>query len=98
MTSTKDSDSRRIPRFERARRARLPLAAAAIVFAGLWAIGALAATPALAGYLLVALAALIGARRTEAALAPLPSNERRPPGIGDPLLEAVLAALPDPAV
>jgi two-component system phosphate regulon sensor histidine kinase PhoR len=28
----------------------------------------------------------------------LPSDERRPPGIGDPLLEAVLAALPDPVV
>jgi two-component system, OmpR family, phosphate regulon sensor histidine kinase PhoR len=99
MTSTNDSESRRLPRlFERVRRARLPLAAAVVVFAGLWAIGALAATPALIGYLLVALATLIGVRRAEAVRSALPSDERRPPGIGDPLLEAVLAALPDPVV
>jgi two-component system phosphate regulon sensor histidine kinase PhoR len=99
MTSTNDSESPLLPRwFERARRARLALAAAAAVFTGLWAIGALAAIPALACYLFVALAALLGARRAEVARAAMPSDERRPLAIGDPLIEAVLAALPDPVV
>jgi two-component system phosphate regulon sensor histidine kinase PhoR len=99
MTSTNDSESRRLPRwFAQARRARLPLAVAAIVFAGLWAAGALAAALALAGYLVVALAALIGAERAEAVRAILPSSDRRPPGVGDPLIDALLAAFPDPVV
>ena len=65
-------DSVRVGRWvERFRRMRLVLAATAIVFAGLWLFGAPAALPALAGFVLVAAAALIASARGDIAPAAL---------------------------
>src|SRR5216684_5371153 len=83
---------------ERLRRLRLVLATAAIVFAGLWAIGALAAAPALLGFALIALAAMVASGRVEATPAAAPKDGPAAPRVGDPLIEAVLAGLPDPVV
>ena len=92
-------DSVRVGRWvERFRRMRLVLTATAIAFAGLWLFGATAALPALAGFVLVALAALIASARGDIAPAALARDEPRAPRVGDPLIEAVLAGLPDPVV
>ena len=92
-------DSARVGRWvERFRRMRLVLVATAIAFAGLWLFGATAALPALAGFVLVALAALIASARGDIAPAALARDEPRAPRVGDPLIEAVLAGLPDPVV
>ena len=97
MTVIYDSD--RVDRWvERFRRMRLVLIATAIAFAGLWLFGATAALPALAGFVLVALAALIASARGDIAPAALARVEPRAPRVGDPLIEAVLAGLPDPVV
>ena len=92
-------DSVRVGRWvERFRRMRLVLVATAIAFAGLWLFGATAALPALAGFVLVALAALIASARGDITPAALARDEPRAPRVGDPLIEAVLAGLPDPVV
>src|ERR1700704_748658 len=89
MTATHDSrtvqPSRWLPGLKRA---RLALAAAAVAFGALWALGAIAAGPAFAGFALIA----------AAVPALLPRDEPRTPRIGDPLIEAVLTGLPDPVV
>ena len=92
-------DSVRVGRWvARFRRMRLVLVATAIAFAGLWLFGATAALPALAGFVLVAAAALIASARGDVAPAALARDEPRAPRVGDPLIEAVLAGLPDPVV
>ena len=99
MTATYDSEGNRSSRWlDRLRRVRLLLAATAIVFAGLWVIGALAAVPALVGFVLIALAVLVATATAEAMPAALQRNGPPAPRIGDPLIEAVLAGLPDPVV
>ncbi len=100
MTATHDSRRIRSSRWLHGlKRTRLVLAAAAIVFAGLWVSGAIAAIPALAGFALIAAAVLIATAGTEVMPAALlPKDEPRAPRIGDPLIEAVLAGLPDPVV
>jgi len=81
----------------RFRRMRLPIAAA-VVFAGLWALGTLAPIPALAGFALIAAAALLD----HEARAPSPvvqrSNERAALHSAEAWLETVLAGLPDPVI
>jgi two-component system, OmpR family, phosphate regulon sensor histidine kinase PhoR len=74
----------------------LVIAAAATVFAGLAAAGTLAAPYAIAGFAIVAAAALVSMRARE-------KNERLIPPVailerGDDLLRAVVAGLPDPVV
>jgi two-component system, OmpR family, phosphate regulon sensor histidine kinase PhoR len=74
----------------------LVIAAAATVFAGLAAAGTLAAPYAIAGFAIVAAAALVSMRAHE-------KNERLIPPVailerGDDLLRAVVAGLPDPVV
>ena len=99
MTASHDSESVRPARWlARLRRVRSLLAAAVIVFAGLWITGALAALPALAGFVLITAAALIATGNTAAI--PTASQRDAPPApqVGDPLIEAVLAGLPDPVV
>jgi two-component system, OmpR family, phosphate regulon sensor histidine kinase PhoR len=85
------------PRMQRFRRMRMPMAAA-VVFIGLWALGALATAPALAGFVVIAAAALL----EEGAREPVPTAKRqddRPASRpGDARLEAVLAGLPDPVI
>ena len=84
--------------FARLKRVRLVLVTAAAVFALLWIAGALAFLPALAGYAVVAATALIAAGAGEAMREIVAAGERMPPRVGDPLLDAVLAGLPDPVV
>jgi len=99
MTVTSDSESRRAGGWrDRFRRSRLLLAATAVVLAGLWAAGALAGMPALAAFVLIAAAAVIAAGN--AVTAPTAQQRDAPPAprVGDPLVEAVLAGLPDPVV
>jgi two-component system, OmpR family, phosphate regulon sensor histidine kinase PhoR len=99
MTATHDSAEVRGGRWLQAlRRVRLVLAVAAIVFAGLWMAGAIAAGPALAGFVLIAAAMVAAAAGAEVIPAALPRNEPPAARIGDPLIEAVLAGLPDPVV
>ena len=74
------------------------LAAAVLAFGALWAFGAIAAGPALAGFALVAAAVVITTAKVDTAPARLPRDEPSAPRIGDPLIEAVLAAVPDPVV
>ena len=74
----------------------LVIAAAAMVFAGLAAAGALAAPYAIASFAIVAAAALVSMRareNNERLIAPVAILER-----GDDLLRAVVAGLPDPVV
>ncbi len=99
MTATHDSGGIRRGRWlARLRRVRFVLAAVAIVFGVLWAAGALAAIPALFGFVLIALTVVIGSANADATPAALPRDQPAAPGVGDPLLEAVLAGLPDPVV
>lgn len=99
MSAIHDSGGVRPSRWrDRLRRVRLLLAATAIVFAGLWIVGALAAVPALAGFVLVAAAALVASAGAEATPAALRSDVPAAPRVGDPLIEAVLAGLPNPVV
>src|SRR5712691_1934499 len=99
MTATHDSGVIRAGRWLRTlTRIRLVLTAAAIAFVGLWAFGALAPIPAVAGFVLIVLAALVATASAEAMPAALPRDEPPAPRVGDPLIEAVLAGLPDPVV
>src|SRR5262245_45491204 len=101
MTATHDSSSSDVQGsrwLQALRRVRLVLAIAAIVFAGLWLMGAIAAGPALAGFVLIAAAILAAAAGAEAIPAALPRDEPPVARTGDPLIEAVLAGLPDPVV
>ncbi|HXW24049.1 MAG TPA: ATP-binding protein [Xanthobacteraceae bacterium] len=77
---------------------RRALVAAALVLVALVAAGALGFAYALGALVVVAVAAWIGSgRRTRiGAMSPLP--ERRGPRLGDPLVEAVIAGLPDPVI
>ena len=99
MTMTHHSEGIRPGRWLlRLKRTRFLLAATAVVFAVLWAVGALSALPAAIGFALIALAVLFaraGAEAVPAAL--LPAAPPLPP-VGDPLIEAVLTGLPDPVV
>jgi two-component system phosphate regulon sensor histidine kinase PhoR len=85
------------PGLQALRRMQVPLAAA-VVFAGLWLLGAIAPAPALAGFTLIAAAALVENGRREAA----PGKEReqaRSTSANDPGgLQAVLSGLPYPVI
>jgi two-component system, OmpR family, phosphate regulon sensor histidine kinase PhoR len=99
MTATHDSSDVQGSRWLQAlRRVRLVIATAAIVFAGLWMAGAIAAGPALAGFVLIAAAVVAAAAGAEVIPAASPRDEPPAARIGDPLIEAVLAGLPDPVV
>jgi two-component system, OmpR family, phosphate regulon sensor histidine kinase PhoR len=80
------------------KRTRLVLAAAAVAFGTLWALGAIAAGPALGGFALVAAAVVAATAKVDTAPARLPRDEPSAARLGDPLIEAVLAAVPDPVV
>jgi two-component system, OmpR family, phosphate regulon sensor histidine kinase PhoR len=99
MTATHDSSDVRGSRWlQGLRRVRLVIASAAIVFVGLWMAGEIAAGPALAGFVLIAAAMLAAAAGAEVIPAALPRHEPPAARTGDPLIEAVLAGLPDPVV
>src|SRR5262249_25641620 len=91
MTATHDSGATRPARWLHGlKRTRFVLAAAVLAFGALWPLGAIAAGPAAA--------VLIATANAETTPAFLPRAEPRAPRIGDPLIEAVLAGLPDPVV
>src|SRR5215472_9209726 len=100
MAAIQDSsgDSRSSRWLDRFRRARLVLIVAAVVFAVLWESGALAATPTLAGFAIIAVAVLIRAVSGETARRAPQSDNAPGLRVGDPLVEAVLAGMPDPVV
>jgi two-component system phosphate regulon sensor histidine kinase PhoR len=81
----------------RAKRARLVILVAAVGFASLWLAGTLGWVPALSWFVVIAAAALLAAGGDEPRR-PVPRDEPRPMRVGDPLVEAVLAGLPDPVV
>jgi two-component system phosphate regulon sensor histidine kinase PhoR len=82
----------------RLERSRLALAAAAILFAALWLAGSLALVPALVAFAaVVVVAAVLAANAAESP--PAVSPDQRPAArAGEPLVEVVLAGLPDPVV
>src|SRR5262245_40452504 len=101
MTATHDSSSSDVhgSRWLQAlRRVRLVIAAVAIVFATLWMAGAIAAGPALAGFVLIAAAMVAAAAGAEVIPAASPRDEPPAARIGHPLIEAVPAGVPDPVV
>jgi two-component system phosphate regulon sensor histidine kinase PhoR len=100
MTAIHDSGrgTRSGPWFDRLKRARLVLIVAAAVFAVLWETGALAGKPSLAAFAIIAVAVLIGAASGETARQTLPHDDSPALRVGDPLVEAVLAGMPDPVV
>src|SRR6266852_2955170 len=98
MSASDESDQifpgRRIQRLARTRL----LMAAALVFVGLWALGALTAVPALAAFVLIAAAALLDQGTREPAPVAARQDERPASRTGDAWLEAVLTGLPDPVI
>jgi two-component system, OmpR family, phosphate regulon sensor histidine kinase PhoR len=100
MTAIHDSgDETRPGRWlARFRRARLVLIVAGVVFAVLWESGALAAIPALAGFTIIAVAVLLRAASAETGSRSLPRDDAPRLRVGDPVVEAVLAGMPDPVV
>jgi two-component system, OmpR family, phosphate regulon sensor histidine kinase PhoR len=101
MTATHDSSSSDVQGsrwLQALRRMRVVLAVTAVVFAGLWLMGEVPAGTALAGFALIAAAMLAAAAGAEVIPAVSPRDEPPAARIGDPLIEAVLAGLPDPVV
>jgi two-component system, OmpR family, phosphate regulon sensor histidine kinase PhoR len=86
------------PWFGRLKRARFVLIVAAAVFAVLWESGALARGPALAAFAVIAVAVLVRAAGREITRQTLPRDDSPALRVGDPVVEAVLAGLPDPVV
>jgi two-component system, OmpR family, phosphate regulon sensor histidine kinase PhoR len=82
----------------RLRRARLVLIVAGVVFAVLWESGALAAIPTLAAFTIIAVAVLLRTVSAETASRTLPRDDAPRLRVGDPVVEAVLAGMPDPVV
>src|SRR5262249_2820989 len=101
-TATHDSGATRPARWLHGlKRTRFVLAAAVLAFGALWLLGAIAAGPALAGFAPLAAGGPVAtgpARQTPGVLPERPPRPARAPRIGDPLIEAVLAGLPDPVV
>src|SRR5260370_29018619 len=86
------------PWVNRLKRARFVLIVAAAVFAVLWESGTLATQPALASFAIIAVAVLIRAASRESARQTPPRHDSPALRVRDPLVQAVLAGLPDPVV
>src|SRR5260370_26699300 len=86
------------PWVNRLKRARFVLIVAAAVLAVLWERGTLASQRALASFAIIAVAVLIRAASRESARQTPPRDDSPALRVGDPLVEAVLAGLPDPVV
>src|SRR5262245_46382078 len=74
------------------------LAALALVLFALMVTGALGLAHALVAFAIVAAAALVGGEAARAPYRSLSVPERRAPRLADPLVEAVIAGLPDPVI
>jgi len=77
---------------------RRVLIAAAMVLAAFALAGALTITYALIGFAIVLVAAVVGEGHAPQRLEVFQLPERRSPRLGDPLVEAVIAGLPDPVI
>ncbi|HEY7242593.1 MAG TPA: ATP-binding protein [Xanthobacteraceae bacterium] len=77
---------------------RIPLAAAGLVFAGLWAVGAIATAPALAGFILIAGAVLVESGMREAAPVKRSDQTRTTYANNTSGLQGVLTGLPLPII
>jgi two-component system phosphate regulon sensor histidine kinase PhoR len=86
------------PWFERLKAARLVLAAAAAALVGLWATGFLTAGPATVTFLFVAIALLAGVGSSTQARTDAKPSERPTAGAISPILDSVLAGLPQPVI
>ena len=86
------------PWLDRLKRARFVLIVTAVVFWVLWESATLALVPALAAFAVIASTVLIRAASGEAARQALPRDVAPALRVGDPMIEAVLAGLPDPVV
>ena len=82
----------------RLKRARLALAVASLAFAGLWLAGVLALLPALVALAAVVAVAMVMAAGGDAAPGTVSPDAMSVARVGEPLIEAVLAGLPDPVV
>jgi len=99
MTVIDDEGGFRASRWlDRLRRARLVLATAAIVLGGLCAVGTIPLVLALAGFVLIAVSALIGTAGGTSRRQAVASDERQVMRARDALIESVLSGLPDPVV
>jgi two-component system phosphate regulon sensor histidine kinase PhoR len=82
----------------RLKRARLVLALAALAFAGLWLAGVLGLLPALIAFAAVVVVAVVMAASGDPAPGAVSPDAVAVARVGEPLIEAVLAGLPDPVV
>jgi two-component system, OmpR family, phosphate regulon sensor histidine kinase PhoR len=84
--------------FDAVLRNKLPLGAAALVFAALAVLGLLSIVQALAGFAVITAAQLVAASGHAAGTREEP--QQLPPALAaaDPLLDALIAAIPDPAI
>jgi two-component system, OmpR family, phosphate regulon sensor histidine kinase PhoR len=89
---------RESPWLQRLKTVRLVLGVAAIVFGVLWAGSVLAAAPAAIAFALIAVAALIGANNISNGQTTGRADDRRALSLSGPLLESILAGLPQPVV
>jgi two-component system, OmpR family, phosphate regulon sensor histidine kinase PhoR len=78
--------------------ARFPLGIAAAVLGALWLIGALAAAPSILAFAVIAAAILLSAERPPAAPAIAAPPDPGDAGLAGPLLDTVLAGLPQPVI
>ena len=84
--------------YKRISAARFALGAVAIVVGALWVFGALAAVPAVAAFVLIAAAILLGGERAADTPANAAIVDRGGPAELLPILETVLAGLPQPVI
>jgi two-component system phosphate regulon sensor histidine kinase PhoR len=98
MATNESSSARWDDWLSRLKRARLALAVAALAFAGLWLAGVLALLPALVALAAVFAVAAVMAAGGDAARGAVSPDAVPAARVGEPLIEAVLAGLPDPVV
>jgi two-component system, OmpR family, phosphate regulon sensor histidine kinase PhoR len=84
--------------WDRVRRARLALAAAALVLSGLMIVGHLAPVPALVGFVLLAAASLVDISELTGSRSAVTPQEIAKPLVADWLIESVISGIPDPVI
>ena len=84
--------------FGRLKAVRLALGAAALVLGGFWMAGILAAAPAGIAFVLIAAAILAGTQGKAGTPAGAKADDRRAVDVAGPIVESVLAGLPQPVI
>ncbi|MPZ36546.1 MAG: two-component sensor histidine kinase [Rhizobiales bacterium] len=77
---------------------RLPLGAAAVALGASWIFGAISAPPAIAAFILIAAAILLGGEHATDVPLNAVTSDGRAPGERIPLIETVLSGLPQPVI